>query len=140
LQRSTVPTHLNLSGQSISLIAVPSIDETNWWWTCCNSYNPRNTDSHYSAIDIGRPHKVGACPEVTEADRLLMNRDRSKSVPCWSPEPSSAPVPRTPKPRARTPAALPPLKPDSRVSAILFPESAEQAVKSEKQRTRNIAL
>ena len=29
-QRPTVPTHLNLSGQSISFCSVPPIDETNW--------------------------------------------------------------------------------------------------------------
>lgn len=107
----TVPGHLNLSGQSIAMITVPSIDQVNWWWTCCNSYNPRATDSHYSAGDISRAHKVGACPEITEADRLLAARSSSCPPDTANWIKAVAPVINAAPSRARTPMELPPLTP-----------------------------
>merc|ERR1719389_265594 len=84
-------------------MGIPPVDQINWWWTCCNSYNPRHTDSHYDASDIGRPHKVGSCPEITEADRTFVMR--SRSMPDFS---SAAPEPLPQRPPS---GPLPPLTP-----------------------------
>lgn len=108
VQPVTLPPHLNLSGQSIAMINVPPVDEINWWWTCCNTYNPRETDSHYSSSDISRAHKVGACPEISQADKTMMQNMRSRSCLPFSP-PTKMPIEAVLPPRPAS--VLPPLTP-----------------------------
>jgi len=111
---ATLPDHLNLSGQSIAQINVPPRETLNWWWTCCNSYNPRTESRHYPASDLSRAHKVGARPEITEADQLMMENLRHGSSRSWScpPGPPGPPPISGPPSRAMTPQMLPPLTPN----------------------------
>jgi len=107
VQVQGLPPHLNLSGQSIAMINVPPVDEINWWWTCCNTYNPRDTDSHYSSSDISRAHKVGACPEISQADKVMMQTLRSQSCQPFVPRPMPVEAVLPPRPASVLPPIMP---------------------------------
>merc|ERR1712166_126705 len=59
-RRAAFPKYMNLAGSDVALATAAQREEVNWWWTCCNTYNPRSPSRHYTESQLQRPFKIGA--------------------------------------------------------------------------------
>ena len=59
-RRAAFPKYMNLAGSDVALATAAQREEVNWWWTCCNTYNPRSPSRHYTEAQLQRPFKIGA--------------------------------------------------------------------------------
>jgi len=64
------PPNMNLAGTDMVLLTAAKRDEVNWWWTCCNTYNPRSGERHYTESELARPYKIGSEDSRLSAEKL----------------------------------------------------------------------
>lgn len=69
------PLTMNLAGTDMVLLTAAKKAEVNWWWTCCNTYNPRSGDRHYTELELASPQKIGSEDSRLSAEKLGREAD-----------------------------------------------------------------